>query len=351
MASDAPPQTPAAPGSGDTPMTDSPPKYVPQFSAATEMILKRIQSGSGSLAGGSSLSSIGMTGPPPGYEDMKRNVMMGMKTSMNMEIPSPPIGNRQRAGAAGRTSVGGSAIAPRPATTPTSSAAGSASGGKGRGSGRGRGGARAGIKRKRMKSESLSEEEESDAMSKLGGDSDSDDAESVTELPKITQSGRHIVKPAPFVPAVSEPNTRKRAPSKRAQEQALCKRCGRGHSPQKNMIVFCDGCNLGWHQMCHDPIVSDEMVNDETAPWYCAECSKKEGIKPASSDPKGVSWQGHSAEEVRQSIAPKHTPLLTEPDTETLVLQLPSTSTARKSSHASYSPSSEPSNLSSTSDF
>ncbi|TVY90886.1 Succinate--hydroxymethylglutarate CoA-transferase, partial [Lachnellula willkommii] len=106
MASDAPPQTPAAPGSGDASMSDSPPKYVPQFSAATEMILKRIQSGSGSLTGSSSLSSIGMTGPPPGYEDMKRNVMMGMKTSMNMEIPSPPIGNRQRAGAAGRTSVG-----------------------------------------------------------------------------------------------------------------------------------------------------------------------------------------------------------------------------------------------------
>ncbi|TVY85602.1 SWM histone demethylase complex subunit, partial [Lachnellula willkommii] len=150
-----------------------------------------------------------------------------------------------------------------------------------------------------MKSESMSEDEESDAMSKLGGDSDSDDAESVTELPKITQSGRHIVKPAPFIPAVSEPNTRKRAPSKRAQEQALCKRCGRGHSPQKNMIVFCDGCNLGWHQMCHDPIVSEEMVNDETAPWYCTECSKKRGIKPASSEPKGVSWQGHSAEEKR----------------------------------------------------
>jgi hypothetical protein len=307
MASDAPPQTPAAPGSSDTPMNDSPPKYVPQFSAATEMILKRIQSGSSSLAGGSSLSSIGMTGPPPGYEDMKRNVMMGMKTSMNMEIPTPPIGNRQRAGAAGRASVGGTAIAPRPATTPTSSAGGSASGGKGRGSGRGRGGARAGTKRKRMKSESLSSEE-SEAMSKLGGDSDSDDAESVTELPKITQSGRQVVKPAPFVPAVSESHTRRRAPSKRAQEQALCKRCARGHSPQKNMIVFCDGCNLGWHQMCHDPIVSDEMVNDETAPWYCAECSKKKGIKPATSDLKVVSWQGHSAEEVRQSVASKHSP-------------------------------------------
>lgn len=303
MSANAPSNTPGAPGASDHPMTDSPPKYVPQFSAATEMILKRIQSGSSSLTGSSSLSSIGMTGTPPGYEDMKRNVMMGMKTSMNMEIPTPPIGNRQRAGAAGRASTGGTPIAPKPvaAGTPTSSAAGSASG-KGRGSGRGRGGARAGIKRKRMKSESPLSSEESEAMSKLGGDSDSDDAESVTELPKITQSGRHIVKPAPFVPAISEPTRRNRAPSKRAQEQALCKRCGRGHSPQKNMIVFCDGCNLGWHQMCHDPIVSEEMVNDESSSWYCLDCCKKKGIKPANSDPKGVSWQGHSAEEVRQFL-------------------------------------------------
>jgi len=295
MASDAPPQTPAAQGSGDTPMNDSPPKYVPQFSAATEMILKRIQSGS--LAGSSNLSSIGITGTPPGYEDMKRNVMMGMKTSMNMEIPTPPIGNRQRAGAAGRASTGGS-IAPRPTGTPSSSAGGSAKG-KGPVKG-GRGGARAGTKRKRVRSESLSSEE-SEAMSKLGGDSDSDDAESVTELPKITQSGRQVVKPAPFVPAVSESSTRKRGPSKKSQEQALCKRCGRGHSPQKNMIVFCDGCNLGWHQMCHDPIVSEEMVADESAPWYCLDCSKKRGIKSPASE-KSVSWQGKSAEEVRQSI-------------------------------------------------
>ncbi|KAF4629258.1 hypothetical protein G7Y89_g8883 [Cudoniella acicularis] len=292
MAEDAPPA--AGPSSADTPMNDSPPKYVPQFSATTELILKRIQSGS--VGSTTNLSSIAIPGNHPGYEDMRRNVLMGMKTTMNMEIPSTPLNNRARAGAAGRASGGGSAIAPKPSTSSNNSTGGSASG-KGKGTGKGKG-ARAGTKRKRMKSESLSTEE-SEAMSKLGGDSDSDDAESVTELPKITQSGRQVVKPAPFVPAISESHTKRRAPSKRSQEQALCKRCGRGHSPQTNMIVFCDGCNLGWHQMCHDPVVSEEMVKDETAPWYCADCSRKRGLKTAGSDTKGVSWQGRSSEEKR----------------------------------------------------
>ncbi|RDL42141.1 FYVE zinc finger [Venustampulla echinocandica] len=279
MASDGPPKSPTASSSADNPTSGSPPKYIPQFSAATEMILKRIQSGA--VGSTSNLSSIGITGTPPGYEDMRRNVLMGMKTTLNMEIPSTPPSNRGRGGAAGRASSGGRAIAPRPSSTPSNGGGGSGSGGK-RKTPRSRG-ARAGMKRKRRKSESLSSEE-SEAMSKLGGDSDSDDAESVTDLPKITQSGRQVVKPAPFVPAAAESHTRRRAPSKRTQENALCRRCGRGHSPQSNMIVFCDGCNLGWHQMCHDPPISEETVKDEAAPWYCVDCNRKKGMKSGNSD-------------------------------------------------------------------
>lgn len=109
--------TPAPNSSNNTPMTDSsPPKYVPQFSAATEMILKRIQSG----AGGSSLSSIGsLTGPPPpGYDEMKRSVLMGMKTSMNMELPTLPQ-NTGRRTQRDRQSVGSSSSAPKKVGTPT----------------------------------------------------------------------------------------------------------------------------------------------------------------------------------------------------------------------------------------
>jgi hypothetical protein len=166
--------------------------------------------------------------------------------------------------------------------------------------------AKAGKKRKRQ--EESSEEsvsEDSDAMSKLGGDSDSDGSGEVA-FPKVTQSGRAIVKPTQFVPEVRASNRPKRGPSKKAQEQALCKRCGRGHSPESNMIVFCDGCNGGWHQMCHDPVVSDEAVKDETAPWFCAECSMKRGRKSASSEgsQRAISWQGRSTDEVSSPSFP-----------------------------------------------
>lgn len=287
------------------PPTDSPPKYVPQFSATTEMILKRIQSGaSATMSTPSGLSSFGITGTPPGYEDMRRNVLLGMKTTLNMEVSdTPPIQYKSRTA---KGSVGGSA--PRLSSTPKS-----ADGGSGRRKPGPKPRGKAGSKRKRAKSESMSEEEESDEMSKLGGDSDSDDAGSVTEFPKVTQSGRQIVKPAPFVPAAREPSTKRRAPSKRSQEQALCKTCSRGHSPQNNMIVFCDGCNLGWHQMCHDPVVSEEMVKDETAPWFCLDCSRKRGMKTAGAESKPTSWQGRSSEEVFFTDCSKTQHILTKP--------------------------------------
>ncbi|KAE8445877.1 hypothetical protein EG329_012801 [Mollisiaceae sp. DMI_Dod_QoI] len=287
MASEGTPNPPAASGINEAPVNDSPPKYVPQFSAATEMILKRIQSGATS-----SFASTGITGTPAGYEDMKRSVMQSMKTTMNMEIPSTPIGSANRA-RAGRASAGGSGS--RGSATPT---AASASGAKGKGGARPK--ARAGTKRKRAKSEEEEDTEESDSnMSKLGGDSDSDGSGSIPDLPKMTQSGRQVVKPQQFVPASYEPSTKRRAPSRKTQEQALCKRCGRGHSPENNMIVFCDGCNGGWHQQCHDPKVSDEAVQDEKAQWFCADCSRKKGIKPTPEPPKGVSWAGRSSEEKR----------------------------------------------------
>jgi hypothetical protein len=294
--------TPAPKSSNDTTLTDSsPPKYVPQFSAATEMILKRINSG----AGGSSFSPIGpLTGPPPpGYEDMKRNVLMSMKTSQNMEIPTLPQNTGRRA-QRDRQSVGSasSAALPKKVGTPTPAAAkngtlGSAAKGK-------KTPAKAGKKRKRQQEESDEETgSESEIMSKLGGDSDSDGSGSITDFPKVTQSGRAVVKPTQFVPEVRESHRPKRGPSKKAQEQALCKRCGRGHSPESNMIVFCDGCNGGWHQMCHDPVVSDEAVKDETAPWFCADCTVKRARKSAGSvssqqSERGISWQGRSTDDV-----------------------------------------------------
>jgi hypothetical protein len=276
---EGPPKSPAASSSKDAPMSDSPPKYVPQFSAATEMILKRIHSGA------TTSLSIGITGTPPGYEDMRRSVLQGMKTSMNMEMPTTPIGNRGRAAARERGSASG-----RGSATPTGT-----NSGKGKATAKPKG--RAGTKRKRVKDESESTEDSDSNMSKLGDDDSDSDEGSIEEMPKITQSGRQVVKPTQFVPAAYENPAKRRAPSKRSQEHALCKRCGRGHSPKNNMIVFCDGCNLPWHQMCHDPIIAEDVLKDEASQWFCAECSIKNGIKPKETA-TSVSWQGRSADEV-----------------------------------------------------
>jgi len=287
----------STPGPSDTPTSTSPPKYVPQFSAATEMLLKRINSGAGSSNFTSNLSSIGITGTPPGYEDMRRNVLMGMKTSMNMEIPSaPPVTGRRNQG--GRSSVGSSSSAAKAPATPRGAAKNN---GTPTGSGKGKQPrAKAGKKRKRKEEEESEEsEEESDVMSKLGDDSsDSDGSGSISNFPKVTQSGRAVVKPTQFVPEVRESSARKRAPSRKTQEQALCKKCQRGHSPTTNQIVFCDGCNGGWHQMCHDPAISDEAVKDEKEPWFCTECTIKRARKSGSAEVRGVSWQGRSTDDV-----------------------------------------------------
>jgi PHD-finger len=279
-----------------------------KFSAATEMILKRIREG-GPLNASVALG-LGTEGgiQPPGYESVRRSVLQGMKTTLNMDFDAvmPPSSARRsakavppkmNAGSSTPTSAGSGAVAVVTASTPT---AASAPVSKGKVTPR-TGKAKAGTKRKRAKdSEST---EESGAMSDFSEDSDSESAKSVTNLPTKTLSGRKVVKPAQFDPAAIEGPQKKRAPNRRVgrnSEQVLCKRCGRGHSPASNMIVFCDGCNLGWHQMCHDPTVSDELVKDESREWFCYECSLKKAQMPSPiSESKSSAWAGKSIEEVR----------------------------------------------------
>ncbi|KAB8289665.1 hypothetical protein EYC80_010578 [Monilinia laxa] len=220
---DAPNKPPAE--SSDTSMGKLSPtqKYVPPpFSASTEMILQRMKAG---LTGG--LPSIGITGTHPGYEEMRRNVVSGMKTTQNISA------------------------APK-SETPTGSV--NSAGPKKRG----KGASRTGQKRKRVKDDSESADE-SDALSGLGRDSDSDDSNSaMTEMPKITQSGRQVVKPTQFVPTLPETSSRKRSSAS---------------------------------------AISDEEVKDEEAPWYCNNCARKKGIKPAPSKSDGVSWAGKTIDQ------------------------------------------------------
>ncbi|KAI1000036.1 hypothetical protein K3495_g8160 [Podosphaera aphanis] len=281
----------AASDSNNAVSNDTSPKYTPQFSAATQMILERIQS-----RNSSSFSSIGITSstpPLPGYEDMRRSVLQSMKTTLNMNLPSTPTtAKKSNAKTSRSTSVSGSR------TTPTGTFA---SNSRGRPAARGR--PKNGAKRRKLKDESEDSEDSDENMSKLGGDSDSDETEEITKFPKITQSGRQIVKPTQFVPATYENPPKRRNLTRKVQEQALCKRCGRGHSPENNLIVFCDGCNLPWHQRCHDPVISNIAVQDESSTWYCAECSRKKAIKSGYKlNLKGISWAGKSIEDKRTHL-------------------------------------------------
>lgn len=260
-------------------------------------------------------------------------MLLGMKTSMNMEIPSPPTnsgrrstGGRASSGPVTGHSTGAFAVAGSPAAARQNNGASSTGKGRKRGS-------KAGQKRKRAKDDSDSSGSDSAPMSGLGEDSDSDEHGSVTELPRMTQSGRAVVKPTQFVPAASEGPSRKRGPTKRTQEHALCKRCGRGHSPASNMIVFCDGCNLGWHQMCHDPVVSNDMVKDESAAWFCADCTLKRLRKGGVADQnRGVSWQGRTIEDVSHNrscfsnVNIRYTMLILRNRSEYICLHFPSSS-------------------------
>ncbi|KAL8758490.1 MAG: hypothetical protein Q9199_001470 [Rusavskia elegans] len=155
-------------------------------------------------------------------------------------------------------------------------------GGRPRGS-RAGGSSSRGVKRKRE------EEDEKD---------DSDVSEIITPLPTQSRSGRKIThantfspividleeKPKPSVSAknikttitiAGSPEPTSRKGQKRASkpgEASVCKNCGRGHSPASNMIVFCDGCNGPWHQFCHDPPISQDVISVEEREWFCADC-------------------------------------------------------------------------------
>ncbi|KAI4246191.1 MAG: hypothetical protein L6R40_002144 [Gallowayella cf. fulva] len=140
-----------------------------------------------------------------------------------------------------------------------------------------------GVKRKRE------EDEEKD---------DSDVSEIITPLPTQSRSGRKITHANNFSPVIIdlEEKAKPSAPAKPARtviditetaeprngkgkkraskpgEASVCKNCGRGHSPASNMIVFCDGCNGPWHQFCHDPPISQDVIRIEEQEWLCSDC-------------------------------------------------------------------------------
>ncbi|KAK2802748.1 hypothetical protein FQN51_004276 [Onygenales sp. PD_10] len=124
------------------------------------------------------------------------------------------------------------------------------------------------------------------------GDSSSDESDEATPITTQTKSGRQIHRPTAFVPAqhvaTESPITadapqqqsrkRRRVYRKGREMNVTCKRCERGHSPQSNMIVFCDDCNRAWHQFCHNPPIEDRVISVKESEWFCKECRPAETL-------------------------------------------------------------------------
>lgn len=256
--------------------------YTPQFSPATQMILKRMRGESGglnsALASATAPDAPRPNFPKPVYESVRERIVASMTSGNTMSLPAPMSSSSITASTL-RLPV-------KPALTSGSTK---------------RAAAAVGQKRKRVHGDG----ETSDASSPAEG---SDYGEGIKKAkpkqaaaPQITQSGRRILKPDTYDPA-AEDNAKKNARlGKRTTEQALCKKCTRMHSPATNQMVFCDGCNDPWHQRCHDPWIEDEIIKDQSLKWYCVICqAKRERLQPKKKveQPRFGSWADRPVSQV-----------------------------------------------------
>jgi hypothetical protein len=111
----------------------------------------------------------------------------------------------------------------------------------------------------------------------------------------MTKSGRQVLKPTAYNPAAMDAASKRHRTGttgssygKRTAEQALCRHCSRMHSPAANQIVFCDGCNDGWHQLCHDPWIGADVVREQSKGWFCGGCLAKREARQGAGKRKGV---------------------------------------------------------------
>ncbi|KAJ1798875.1 mitochondrial transcription factor 2 [Coemansia sp. RSA 2399] len=60
-------------------------------------------------------------------------------------------------------------------------------------------------------------------------------------------------------------------------DEIFCRLCHDLESWGYNQIIICDGCELGVHQMCHAPIVTEsDLTLDQ---WYCSNCTRADRSK------------------------------------------------------------------------
>lgn len=265
--------------------------YTPQFSPATQMILKRMRGESGGL--NSALASATAPDAPrpnfprPVYESVRERIVASMTSGKTMSLPAPPSSSSSITASTLRLPV-------KPLLTSGSNGRPPVVGGQ---------------KRKRAYGEGDTSDVSSPAEGSDYGEGIKKAKPKQAATPQITQSGRRILKPDTYDPA-AEDNAKKNARlGKRTTEQALCKKCTRMHSPATNQMVFCDGCNDPWHQRCHDPWIEDDIIKDQSLKWYCVICqAKRERLQPKKrvEQPRFGSWADRPASQV-SSLLPDAT--------------------------------------------
>jgi hypothetical protein len=95
-----------------------------------------------------------------------------------------------------------------------------------------------------------------------------------------------VNKPVAFVPTIPEPAQGvKRRKSTKTLLAAKCKTCHRDVDPSNNRIVFCDACSTAYHQYCHTPPISTEVVTVLEKEWLCGPCQRsKETVVTGTED-------------------------------------------------------------------
>ncbi|MCJ1376615.1 hypothetical protein MMC20_007858 [Loxospora ochrophaea] len=235
------------------------------FSPSTSAVLARVASAANDINPDSISRS------SPGWEAARSSVLAKITTVSDIgPIDTMPT-SRGRGGRRGRgLRKGGSDGSPRAEGTIRVESLGSSQGTDERRGKSRRGGRRPGSGRKRKRglenTEEEIKEEESSGSERF-------------RAPGWSRSGRKIIAVKENGPKVGEgsESVGKKGRGggrwkRQAGEKAVCKNCGRGHSPKSNVIVFCDGCNTPWHQYCHDPRINEETVRVEEVEWLCGDC-------------------------------------------------------------------------------
>ncbi|KAI0834326.1 hypothetical protein F5Y06DRAFT_278964 [Hypoxylon sp. FL0890] len=306
----------ASPAPSTTSSTGRPP-YMPQFSAATQMILKRINAKPGSLSSAlsSASSAVGKSSIEKStFEDAKRRLVMNMNTSLTMPMPTPKQApSRSSTANTLRMPMNDAFQLRTPAPAKHSQVVKQGTQGPKAPAQKPKGKSQRGTKRKRGKDNDDDTSSSLTELSEIEGDgAAAASAKENQAVPTMTKSGRQVQKPTQYNPSQQSARDaamaqKRRGYGKRTPEQALCKVCTRGLSLSANQIVFCDGCNCCWHQMCHEPYIDDDFVSNESRSWFCSRClAKRErhlARKKSLEGFKGVSWAAKSAEQKRAYLS------------------------------------------------